>query len=78
VKKRRNHTWETISERDWRPYIRTGLTAISVRIRRIRIGTPEYDQVVRLRYLGFAESGFIDPMAVDETSMRLERDMEAS
>jgi hypothetical protein len=44
---------------------------------RVRPGTPRYESVLRLRYEGFVESGFIDPRVSDQSVMRLARDRDS-
>jgi hypothetical protein len=67
-------TWDSISEKDWNPALRKRLRGQRLKLVRVRPGTPRYESVVRLRYEGFIESGFVDPTASDESVMRLARD----
>jgi hypothetical protein len=71
---RRHVTWESISERDWNPALRRLWRGKRLRILRVRPGTPRYESVLRLRYQGFVECGFVDPRVSDESLMRLARD----
>ena len=72
----RDVTWESISEKDWNPALRRrmGLGGRRLSIVRVRPGTLRYDSVLRLRYQGFVESGFVDQRESDVLVMRLPRD----
>jgi hypothetical protein len=72
----RRVTWESISERDWNPAVRRrmGLRGQRLAIVRVRPGTARYRSVLRLRYQGFVESGFVDQRVSDESVMQLPRD----
>jgi hypothetical protein len=70
-------TWESIGESTWEPLLRRRYLAPRVHIRRVRPGESGYDQVIKLRYRGFVESGFIDPSSTDESAMRLARDQDS-
>ena len=67
-------TWESITERDWTAHLRRNPLARGHRLRRVRPGTPEYEQVLALRHSGFVESGFIASEDRSVESMRLPRD----
>lgn len=71
---RRDVTWESISEKDWNRALRKRWQGNRFSIVRVRPGTQRYESVVRLRYQGFVESGFVDPGMSDESVMRLPRD----
>ncbi len=70
-------TWESICESTWGPFLRRRLLAPRVQIRRVRPGDRAYEEVIKLRYRGFVESGFIDPARTDESAMRLARDQDS-
>ena len=70
-------TWESICETTWEPLLRRRFLGPRVQIRRVRPAGEEYAKVVRLRYRGLVESGFIDPARTDESAMRLARDQES-
>jgi len=67
-------TWDSITERDWTPHLRRNRLARGLKLRRVRPGTPEYEQVLALRHSGFVESGFIASDENSVESMRLPRD----
>jgi len=70
-------TWESICETTWEPLLRKRFLGPRVQIRRVRPSDEEYATVVRLRYRGLVESGFIDPACTRESAMRLARDEES-
>jgi hypothetical protein len=74
---RKDVTWESISEKDWNPVWRKRWRGPRLSIVRVRPGTPRYESVLRLRYQGFVESGFVDPRISDESVMRLARDQDS-
>ena len=76
---KRELTWESISEKDWNAALRKRWRSPGQRLAivRVRPGTPRYQSVLRLRYQGFVESGFVDPRVSDESVMRLERDRDS-
>ena len=71
-------SWDSITERTWAPPPRRRFLGHFLgprtRIRRVRPFDPEYGQVVALRYRGFVETGFVDPVRTAESAMRLARD----
>lgn len=67
-------SWETITETDWAEQLARSRFSRDHRVRRVFADCPEYEQVVRLRYAGFVESGFLDPKTCSLESMRLPRD----
>jgi hypothetical protein len=68
-------SWGSICERTWAPLLRRRrFLGPRMQVRRIRTGDEEYAKVIRLRYKGFVESGFIDPVRTGHSSMRLARD----
>jgi hypothetical protein len=71
---RRHVTWSSISEKEWNPALKRQLRGQRLSIVRVRPGTKRYQSVLRLRYQGFVESGFVDPRVSDESVMRLARD----
>jgi hypothetical protein len=70
-------TWESICETTWGSLLRRRLLSPRVEIRRVRPGDDDYASVVRLRYRGLVESGFIDSRRTDESAMRLARDADS-
>jgi hypothetical protein len=69
--------WETICETTWGPLLRRRFLGPLMQIRRVRTTDQEYDKIVRLRYQGLVESGFIDPARTGESAMRLARDTDS-
>lgn len=70
-------TWESISETTWGPLLRGRFLGPRMQIRRVRPDEEDYGKVIRLRYDGFVESGFIDPDRTGESAMRLARDRDS-
>lgn len=70
--------WENIDERVWDPLL-DYLSWSDDRpvIRRVYPGTQAYEKVIRLRYAGLTESGFVDVETMEISCMRLERDCES-
>jgi hypothetical protein len=70
-------SWDSISERIWGPLLRRRFLGPRVAIRRVRPDGEDYGKVIKLRYRGFVESGFIDPRRKGESAMRLARDKDS-
>lgn len=69
--------WHGVDERFWSALLPSAVADPGVRMIRVWPGTPEYEQVVRLRYDGLVESGFLDGRRDKVEAMALDRDEDA-
>ncbi len=70
-------TWRSIDETFWNPHIRQLLPVNASSVRRVFPDTPEYSEVVNLRFQGMSESRFLDPAKDSPECMELERDSQS-
>jgi len=70
-------SWERITEDEWERVYRSPFVDDTGRVVRVFPGTKEYAEVVRLRYHGLIETGFIDPARMPLSSMELPRDRDS-
>lgn len=70
-------TWESIDENYWEHYLPTDFCHKEFRIIRVRIDSSYYDDVVKLRFQGMLESGYINKSSLNHKTMELERDQDS-
>ena len=69
--------WGSITENEWNAVYRSPFIDSTGTVIRVFPGSREYADVVRLRYRGLTETGFIDPARMPLSAMELPRDRES-
>ena len=67
--------WNTISEENWNPFLRSFFPPSCLQIVRVYPASRAYQEIVKLRYAGLVETGFINPETMDLSCMELDRDV---
>jgi hypothetical protein len=69
--------WNAVTENDWNVLYRSPYIDDTGKVIRVFPGTDEYAEVVRLRYDGLVETGFINPACMTMSKMELQRDRDS-
>lgn len=70
-------TWDSIDEKYWEHYLPKYFHHENFRIIRVHKNSQYYDDVIKLRFQGMLESGYINKNCLDHKTMELERDQDS-